>query len=82
MTNQGPLIDGTELRSLGIITGLTGQNYCLTQLVQDKKGQTANTTTEQKIHLAIENALLTASGGILAWASCLFYGACKCKFLC
>jgi hypothetical protein len=73
VTNTGPLIDGTELRSLGIIGGLSAQNYYLAQISQEKP-----ITGEQKIRLALESTVLTAGGGILAWTASLLYGAYKC----
>jgi hypothetical protein len=71
-TNKGPLLDGTELRSLGIIGCLSTQNYFLAQLAHNP------TTGEQKAHRALESTLLATGGGILAWIACLLHGTYKC----
>lgn len=66
----GPVIDGTESRSLALIASFCIQNYYLLQWMHNQK-----TTNQERIIDARNSALLTCSGGLLAWLLSLLYGA-------
>ena len=67
-SNNGPMLDGTEIRSLALILGLCSQNYFLHKWLNNPS------EISQNKNMALEAVLLTCSAGILAWALCVLKG--------
>ncbi len=71
-TGNGPLVNGTELKSLAILVALCAQNYFLCREKEDEDSH----QVKKNIGRAI---MATALGGIIGWGASLAYGATQCS---